>query len=109
MEIDTSDAGFEKDVIEKSHEIPVVVDFWASWCGPCQMLKPIIESVGNSEELKDKVVIAKFNVEENQKKASEYGIMSIPAVKMFKDGLVIDEFVGVKSEEEVKEWITGNL
>ncbi len=109
MEIDTTDSGFEKEVIEKSKEMPVVVDFWASWCGPCQMLKPIMEKVGNSDELKDKVVIAKLNVEQNQEKASEYGIMSIPAVKLFKDGKVVDEFIGVKTEEDVKQWISQHL
>ena len=101
MEI--NDSNFQEEVIEASENMPVLVDFWASWCGPCKMLKPIIEKL--SQEYKDKVKIVALNVEENQEKAGEYGIMSIPNVKLFKKGEVVDEFLGLMPEEAVKSWI----
>ena len=107
MEI--TDQTFEKEVIEKSQDIPVVVDFWASWCGPCMMLKPIIEKIASDKSYDGKVHIVKLNVEENQAMASKYGIMSIPAVKLFKDGEVVDEFMGVQPEENIRGWIDKNL
>lgn len=105
MEI--TDATFEKEVLDKSKKMPVVVDFWADWCGPCQMLGPTIEKV--AKDYKDKVSIVKLNTEDNSQIPQRYNIMSIPAVKMFKDGEVVDEFIGVRSEEEIKEWIDSNL
>ena len=107
MTKDITDATFQKDVIEASAEKPVVVDFWASWCGPCQMLGPIMEQVGT--EYADKVTVVKLNVEDNQQVAGVYGIMSIPAVKMFKDGKVVSEFMGARPAEAVKEWIDSSL
>ncbi len=106
MAKDITDATFQKEVIEASSEKPVVVDFWASWCGPCQMLGPIMEKV--ADDYADKVKVVKLNVEDNQQVAGVYGIMSIPAVKMFKDGKVISEFMGARPEEAVKEWIDEN-
>lgn len=100
---DVTDETFQKEVIEASFKKPVVVDFWAPWCGPCLMLKPIMEQVG--KEYSDKVSVVKFNVEENQEMAMVYGIMSIPAVKMFKDGEIIGEFVGARPASAIKEWI----
>ena len=108
-EITTTDATFEQDVIEKSKEMPVLVDFWASWCPPCQMLKPIIEKVANSEEYKDKIILAKLNTEENQTIPQKYNVSSIPDVKLFKNGEVVDGFVGVQQEEQIKEFIDKNL
>ncbi len=101
--MDITDATFQKDVIEASAEKPVIVDFWAPWCGPCQMLGPVMEHV--AEEYGDKVKVVKLNVEEHQQVAGVYGIMSIPAVKMFKDGKVVGEFLGARPAEAVKDWI----
>ena len=107
MEIEANDANFAKEVLEKSEKIPVVVDFWASWCMPCQMLKPIMEKL--AKEMNGKFVLAKLNVDENPAKSSEYGISGIPAVKMFKKGKVVAEFVGAMPEQAVKIWLQKNL
>ena len=106
-EINISDATFESQAIEKSKQIPVLVDFWASWCGPCQMLIPILENI--AEDYDGKIIIAKMSVEENQETPAKYDVMSIPAIKLFKNGEVVDEFVGARSEEEIREFIDKNL
>ena len=105
MEI--TDSTFETEVLEKSKEKLVVVDFWAPWCGPCQILKPILEKLEQS--YKGKFILAKMNVDENQKKPAEYGVMSIPAVKFFKNSEIRDEFLGVMPEEQIKKVIDENL
>ncbi|MGC9309069.1 MAG: thioredoxin [Candidatus Nanoarchaeia archaeon] len=107
MEIETSDDNFEKDVIEASKQKPVLVDFWAEWCAPCKMLGPILERI--AKELDDKMILVKLNLQTNQEKATEYGIMSIPAVKLFKDGKVVDEFVGLRGEEDIRGWLDSHL
>lgn len=109
METETNDINFKKEVIENSEKISVLVDFWAPWCSPCLMLKPILEKIANSKEYKDKFMLAKLNVEENKETASKYKIMSIPNVKLFKNGKIVDEFIGIKSEEEIKEFLERNL
>jgi len=107
MEINVTDANFEKEVIEKSSETPVLVDFWASWCGPCMMLGPTLEKI--AKEYAGKLIVAKAATDENQDAASKFGVMSIPAVKLFKDGKVVDEFVGAQPESTIKQWLDQKL
>jgi len=106
-EIEVNDSNFEEEVIEKSKEIPVVVDFWAQWCRPCLMLGPTLEKL--AKENKGKFILAKVNVDEAPLSSQKYGIMSIPNVKLFKDGKIVDEFVGAYPETFVKEWLKKNL
>lgn len=101
--IEVDDSNFEEKVIDQSKEIPVVVDFWATWCMPCLMLSPALEKL--AKEYNGKFILAKMNVDSGQSTSKRYGVMSIPSVKMFKDGKVIDEFVGALPEGAVKEWL----
>lgn len=94
-----TDQNFEAEVLKSNK--PVLVDFWAPWCGPCQMMGPIINEL--IKEFGEKVKVGKLNVEENKETASQYGIMSIPAIKIFKNGEVAKEFVGVQNKETLAE------
>jgi thioredoxin 1 len=96
-----NDESFQKEVLE--NERLVMVDFWAPWCGPCQMLKPMVEELG--EEMKDKVDVKTINVDENQKTAGEYNIRSIPAILFFKNGEVVKELIGMQSKDSFIEVI----
>ena len=107
VEIEVNEENFESEVIEKSKKVPVVVDFWAVWCMPCVMLGPTLEKL--AKEYNGKFILAKLNVDENRNISQKYGIMSIPSVKMFKNGKVVDEFVGALPEPMVKEWLDRNL
>jgi thioredoxin 1 len=97
----TTDATFEADVLKASG--PVVVDFWAEWCGPCRMIAPALEEISNS--LNGKVKIVKLNVDENPGVASKYGIMSIPTLMLFKDGQPVATHVGSLSKGQLQAFI----
>jgi len=106
MEIEVNDENFDKEVIEKSKQVPVLVDFWAPWCPPCRMLSPILTKIGKN--FGDKLIIAKLNVDENPEKSREYGIMGIPSVKLFKNGEIINEFVGAQPENNILRMLERN-
>jgi putative thioredoxin len=97
---DVTTADFEQQVVERSREVPVVVDFWAAWCGPCRALTPALEHA--AEQRQGKVELAKVDVDANQQLAARYGVRGIPAVKAFKDGKIADEFVGAVPQAEVE-------
>ena len=107
IKIEVNDSNFEEKVIKQSEKVPVVVDFWSQRCMPCLILGPIIEKL--AKEYAGKFVLAKMNVDEGFVIAQKYGVMSIPAIKMFKDGKVVDEFVGNLPEQSVRQWLDKNL
>ena len=97
-EIQLTDATFKQEVINSA--LPVLVDFWAPWCGPCKMLGPVIEEL--AKEYEGKVKICKLNTDESPNSASEYRISAIPTILLFKGGKLVQELVGLQPKEELK-------
>jgi putative thioredoxin len=105
--LDVTEANFEQEVVERSTELPVVVDFWAEWCGPCKQLGPLLEQAAKERE--GKVVLAKLETDANPNLAEVFQIRGIPAVKAFKDRRLADEFVGAQGREAVDRFFDGLL
>lgn len=93
-----TDQNFEQEVLKSDK--PTLVDFWAPWCGPCQMMGPVIDEL--AKEMGNKAKVGKINVDQNPDTASKFGVMSIPSIKIFKDGKVVKEFVGVQNKDNLK-------
>jgi putative thioredoxin len=107
MAIDVDEAGFEQAVIERSKSVPVMVDFWAEWCGPCHMLAPVIERAVAATD--GAVELVKIDIDANPNIARRYGIQGIPNVKAFRDGELVDEFTGAQPPAVVERFVEGLL
>ena len=101
----TTDATFDHDVLQS--DIPVLLDFWAEWCGPCKMIGPLLGEL--SEEYADKIKIVKLNVDENNNTAIQYAVRSIPTLILFKDGQVQAQHIGAAAKGQLKQFIDSNL
>jgi thioredoxin 1 len=100
-----SDKDFEKEVV--SSEGPVLVDFWAEWCGPCKNLMPIVEDV--AKELGDKIKVVKVNIDESPEAPTKYGVRGIPTLMVFKGGKVVDTRVGGMPKTQLSEWLSSKI
>jgi thioredoxin len=105
--MDVTDSNFHEKVIEASKKRLIIVDFWADWCVPCNMLAPVLDKV--VESFGDKVELVKVNVDQNPETSNKYNISAIPAVKLFKNGEKVDEFIGVQPEDSIKKMIDKNI
>lgn len=102
---DVTDQNFEQEVIKSG--TPVLVDFWAAWCGPCRMIVPAIDAI--AEQYKDKLKVVKLNVDENPKTAGSFSVMSIPTLLFFKDGKEADRFIGLMSKEDLSNKLSKHI
>ena len=100
-----TDSNFDKEI--KNSEIPILIDFWAEWCGPCKQIGPILEQIGN--EKKDKLKILKLNVDENPETPQKFGVRGIPTLMLFKDAKLIDTKVGSLPKNMLESWLNQNL
>lgn len=100
-----TDENFKKEILDA--KIPCLVDFWADWCGPCKKIAPMVDEI--ADEYRGKVKVAKMNIDEGQKTASSYGVMSIPMIMFFKDGKVLGQVIGAVSRPELKAKIEEHL
>ena len=100
-----TDASFEDDVLKSQR--PVVLDFWAEWCGPCKMIAPILDEL--AEQYKDKLTVAKINIDDNQNTPTTYGVRGIPTLILFKDGDVVATKVGAASKSQLEAFIDSNI
>lgn len=107
MSIDVTESTFESEVVSRSRETPVLVDFWAEWCGPCRMLTPVLTDL--ETKYSGKFILVKVNTDLNQQLASRFQISGIPAVKLFINEEVVDEFVGVLPESTLRSFLDRNL
>lgn len=105
MPVDVTEATFQSEVLERSRQVPVVVDFWADWCGPCKALSPALEKAEAARA--GQVVLAKVDVDSNQGLGAQFQVQGIPAVKAFRDGAVVDEFVGALPPARVEAFFDG--
>lgn len=105
MEIELNDANFEQEVLKS--ELPVLVDFWAPWCGPCSMVAPVVEEI--SREYEDNLKVCRLNVDEARKTASKYSIMSIPTLAIFKNGKTVETIVGAVPKPYLEEKIRPHI
>jgi thioredoxin 1 len=102
-----TDKSFATDVVEKSKAGPVLVDFWAEWCGPCKMIGPALEELAT--EFEGKLTVAKVDIDDNPKSPNDFAVRGIPTLIMFKDGAPVSTQVGALPKSKLKDWIAGNL
>ncbi len=103
--LQVTDSSFEDDVLKAQQ--PVIVDFWAEWCGPCKMIAPILDEL--ADQYKDKITVAKVNIDDNQNTPMKYGVRGIPTLILFKDGDVLDTKVGAASKSQLEAFIDSNI